>query len=108
MKIISWVKPILCQTCSRSLGFGHSERIIGEAIQDRRDQVVLAGKCGLVWRQAGGEFFFASTEATISSFDESDQAGSRKAYRCLRHEAIRAACNAWAWITLISCRHSWN
>jgi methylglyoxal reductase len=71
-------------------GFGHSETIIGQAIRDRRDQVVLASKCGLVWRQAAGEFFFTSSEASISSFDEQDQSASRKVYRCLTPEAIRA------------------
>ncbi len=30
-------------------GFGHSEEIVGKAIEGRRDEVVLATKCGLVW-----------------------------------------------------------
>ncbi len=30
-------------------GFGGSERILGEALQGRRDKVFLASKCGLVW-----------------------------------------------------------
>ncbi|MEP0843299.1 MAG: aldo/keto reductase [Phycisphaerae bacterium] len=35
-------------------GYGHSEEIVGKAIAGRRDQVVLATKCGLVWREPGG------------------------------------------------------
>ncbi len=30
-------------------GFGESERLLGEALQGRRDKVFLASKCGLVW-----------------------------------------------------------
>jgi len=30
-------------------GFGYSEKIVGKAIQGRRDEVILATKCGLVW-----------------------------------------------------------
>lgn len=41
-------------------GFGASEELVGKAIADRRDQVVLATKCGLVWGGEGGEFFFDS------------------------------------------------
>ncbi|MDH4208962.1 MAG: aldo/keto reductase, partial [Anaerolineae bacterium] len=30
-------------------GLGHSEEIIGQAIAGRRDEVIIATKCGLVW-----------------------------------------------------------
>lgn len=30
-------------------GLGHSEEIVGRAIRGRRDQVIIATKCGLVW-----------------------------------------------------------
>jgi len=39
-------------------GLGLSEELVGEAIAGRRDQVVLATKCGLVWHSGGGRFFF--------------------------------------------------
>jgi methylglyoxal reductase len=39
-------------------GFGHSERIVGEAIEGRRDQVIIATKCGLRWEGDEGQFFF--------------------------------------------------
>lgn len=40
-------------------GFGHSEDVVGRAIKGRRDQVVIATKCGLRWqRQDFGAFYF--------------------------------------------------
>jgi len=30
-------------------GLGHSEEVVGRAIADRRDEVIVATKCGLVW-----------------------------------------------------------
>jgi methylglyoxal reductase len=39
-------------------GLGRSEEIIGRAIKDRRDKVVLATKCGLVWHTQQGRHFF--------------------------------------------------
>ena len=37
-------------------GLGHSEEIVGKAIAGRRDQVVIATKCGLVWNEKGNVF----------------------------------------------------
>ena len=34
-------------------GLGHSEEIVGEAIAGRRDEVIVATKCGLVWDEGG-------------------------------------------------------
>ena len=39
-------------------GFGYSEKVVGKAISDRRDKVVLATKCGLIWDREQGEFHF--------------------------------------------------
>ena len=39
-------------------GLGHAETLVGTAIQGRRDQVVLATKCGLVWHTQRGTLFF--------------------------------------------------
>ena len=64
-------------------GFGHSEEIVGRAIRDRRDKVVLATKCGLVWHEEKGAFFFASDEK-----HPRDQ-GPIKVYRHLAPETIR-------------------
>jgi len=39
-------------------GLGRSEEIVGKAIRGRRDHVVLATKCGLVWHTNKGTHFF--------------------------------------------------
>ena len=39
-------------------GQGLSEEIVGKAIRGRRDEVVLATKCGLVWHTQKGNHFF--------------------------------------------------
>jgi len=64
-------------------GFGLSEEVVGKAIRDRRDKVLLATKCGLVWHEERGEFFFASDEK-----HPADQ-GRIKVYRRLAPDAIR-------------------
>ena len=40
-------------------GFGHSEEVVGRAIADRRDKVVLASKCGMRWDAKVGRYFFS-------------------------------------------------
>ncbi|CCN83989.1 General stress protein 69 [Vibrio nigripulchritudo SFn27] len=39
-------------------GLGRSEELVGEAIAGRREEVVLATKCGLVWHTQQGNHFF--------------------------------------------------
>lgn len=39
-------------------GQGLAEEIVGKSLQDRRDKVVLATKCGLVWHTQKGNHFF--------------------------------------------------
>ncbi len=48
-------------------GFGHSEQVVGRAIRDRRDKVVLATKCGMVCDPTVGELKFRSTAAGPAS-----------------------------------------
>ena len=55
-------------------GMGRSEEIVGKAIAGRRDEVVLATKCGLVWHTDRGNHFF-------------DQAG-KPVHRYLGRESI--------------------
>jgi methylglyoxal reductase len=38
-------------------GWGHSERLIGKAVEGCRDSVILATKCGLWWDDSRGSFF---------------------------------------------------
>jgi methylglyoxal reductase len=40
-------------------GLGHAEEVVGRAIKGRRDQVVVATKCGLVWHDQRGPYFFS-------------------------------------------------
>lgn len=47
-------------------GFGRSEEVVGRAIKDRRDKVVLATKCGLRWDLRKGDVHFYSTDDGIS------------------------------------------
>ena len=56
-------------------GFGLAEEIVGEALEGRRDEVVLATKVGLRWNVEVGEFNFE------------DGAGN-KIYKCLSPESI--------------------
>jgi aryl-alcohol dehydrogenase-like predicted oxidoreductase len=56
-------------------GLGRSEEIVGAAITGRRDEVVLATKCGLVWHTDKGRHFF-------------DEDG-RPVHRYLGRESIR-------------------
>ena len=65
-------------------GMGHSEVVVGKAIKGRRDKVVLASKCGLVWDSDGkGEFQLAADEKTKRAD------GPIKIYRYLDPKSIR-------------------
>lgn len=64
-------------------GFGRSEELVGRAIADRREQVVLASKCGLIWHKEQGELNFHSTEKII------DSDGDIKVYRCLEPDTVK-------------------
>jgi len=66
-------------------GFGRSEEIIGRAIADRRQQVALATKCGLVWDREEGDFYFHANDDGVT-FRPSE----KKVYKCLRPDSIRA------------------
>ena len=56
-------------------GFGLSEEIVGKAIVARRDEVVLATKCGIVWHVEKGDHFFDGPDGPV--------------YRYLGPESIR-------------------
>lgn len=65
-------------------GFGLSETVVGRALRDRRQQAVLATKCGMVWDREQGDFFFTSNELSP------DASGSLKVYKYLGPASIRA------------------
>lgn len=57
-------------------GFGHSEEVVGRAIQGRREQVVIATKCGLWWGGSDrGAYYF--------------ERDGRRVYKTLRPDSIR-------------------
>ena len=56
-------------------GWGRSERVVGRALKGRRDQAMLATKCGLWWEDARGSFY--------TDFD------GKKMYRSLRPDTIQ-------------------
>jgi aryl-alcohol dehydrogenase-like predicted oxidoreductase len=60
-------------------GFGRSESLVGRAIAGRRDELLLATKCGLRWDLAEGERFFET---------EDEEGNERTVYRDLRPESV--------------------
>lgn len=46
---------ITCIDTAPTYGMGHSESLVGEALQGRRDGVILATKCGMRWDRAEGQ-----------------------------------------------------
>lgn len=62
---INWVDT------AAAYGQGHSEEVVGRAVVGRRDEVIIATKCGLVW-----------------------EAGSPEVYNRLKAESVRAECEA--------------
>ena len=65
-------------------GFGRSEEIVGRAIRGRRDSVVLATKCGMVWDREQGDFFFHTNDEGVTL-----RPSEKKVYKCLRPDSIR-------------------
>jgi methylglyoxal reductase len=49
-------------------GMGRSEEIVGAAIEGRRDEVVLATKCGLVWHTQKGNHFFDQADKPVHRY----------------------------------------
>ncbi len=67
-------------------GFGNSEIIVGKAIKQlKREKVIIATKCGLIWHDKLGEKFFDSDEKGPTEASSA----SKEIYRCLRPEIIR-------------------
>jgi aryl-alcohol dehydrogenase-like predicted oxidoreductase len=46
-------------------GLGHAEKVVGRAIEGRRDEVFVATKCGLVWDEPGATPFHRLTAASV-------------------------------------------
>jgi aryl-alcohol dehydrogenase-like predicted oxidoreductase len=43
-------------------GFGHSEKVLGEAIKGKRDRYEILTKCGMRWEGSKGEYFFTTND----------------------------------------------
>lgn len=46
-------------------GLGHSEEVVGRAIAGRRNDVILATKCGLVWNEGQADLYGRLTAASV-------------------------------------------
>lgn len=76
---------INCIDTAPVYGFGLSEEVVGHAIRGRRDEVLLATKCGMIWEERPGATPF---------FDTVDADGRPlRTYRCLRKASIIDECN---------------
>ncbi len=69
-------------------GYGRSEEIVGKAVRDRRDRVVIATKCGLVWNTDRGVFHFTADNAGPC------KDGPIRVYKYLAPKSIRAEVEA--------------
>lgn len=49
-------------------GSGVAEEIVGKALKGRRDKVVLATKCGLVWHTQKGNHFFDTDDGPVHRY----------------------------------------
>ena len=49
-------------------GLGNTERIVGEAIKGRREDAVIATKCGLVWHTNKGNYFFTQDDKPVHRY----------------------------------------
>lgn len=65
-------------------GFGRSEDIVGKAIANRRDKVIIASKCGLVWDRESKYHHF-----NASKTGKDENADDYRVYRLLEPASIR-------------------
>lgn len=66
-------------------GMGRSERVVGEAIKGRRDEVVVATKCGQRWDREVGMYEFSISDEFGTHYD---------VYLSLKADSIREECDA--------------
>lgn len=82
----SLAEGINCIDTAPVYGFGLSEELVGQAIKDKRNQVIIATKCGLVWDERKGSTRF---------FDTADASGRPlTVFRNLRKESILKECDS--------------
>ncbi len=56
---INWIDT------AAAYGQGHSEEVVGQAITGRRDEVIIATKCGLVWDEGSPDVYNRLTAASV-------------------------------------------
>jgi len=56
---INWIDT------AAAYGIGHSEVVVGKAIEGRRDEVIIATKCGLVWDEGSVDLYPSLTAESI-------------------------------------------
>lgn len=49
-------------------GLGHAEKLVGDVVRGRRDQVVIATKCGLNWHHGKGNHFFDQYDQKVHRY----------------------------------------
>lgn len=74
---------INCFDTAPGYGNGHSEEVLGRALEGKRQQVVIATKCGLRWDDSEGHFFFETTDSS---------GNVRRVYRNLSRDSIIYEC----------------
>lgn len=48
---INWIDT------AKGYGHGHSEEVVGQAIKGQRENVILATKCGILWKEDGSDIY---------------------------------------------------
>lgn len=56
---INWIDT------AAAYGLGHSEEVVGQAIAGRRDEVIIATKCGLVWDEGSTDVYGRLTATSV-------------------------------------------
>lgn len=56
---------------AKGYGHGHSEEVVGQALKGRRDKVIVATKCGILWKEDGSEIYGHLKKASIKAECES-------------------------------------
>jgi len=78
-------------------GLGHAERLVGAALEGRRDDAVIATKCGLVWNTTRGAHFFDEEGRPVHRYlgPESIRLELEESLRRLRTDRIDLYITHW-------------
>ena len=62
---INWIDT------AKGYGHGHSEEIVGRALKGRREKVIIATKCGILWKEDGSDIYGHLKTGSIKAEAES-------------------------------------